>query len=626
MKKLLLLGIIFSIGFAGFSQNRALLSKEQRNHFIKRTPNLQQSENLLKAPTLPSYKSGFTPEETMIGNTRYDLQTNTSCQNRFHVFDDGTMGATWTYGINDPNFSDRGTGYNYFDGSAWGPAPTVRIESIRTGWPSYAPYGENGEIVVSHDFALGQLRYMIRDTKGTGTWSETVFEAPVDQKISWPRATTSGINHNVIQMLAITWPEANTGTIYEGLDGALLYSRSTDGGSTWDPQNVILNGLNSNYYTGFSADMYEWATSNNDNIAFLVGDAWRDFVLMKSTDGGDTWNKTVIWECPYPLFNPAAPFETDTFYCVDGAHHLAFDSEGKVHVVFGINRARGAADGTEWYPFVDGVGYWNESRPTFSNSLEALNPYGEDGSELVEDYSLIGWMQDTDGNDTLDILTTDGAQGLYYIGASSMPQITITENDEIYIVYSSTTEYYNDNFQNYRHLWARYSPNGDFWGKFVDLNADLIHTYDECVFPSLASKSDDYFYLIYQTDDLPGLAVRGDLDPYSNNTIWFMKENLDDIFVGNKGNLTPVYDYDILQNYPNPASDLTIVKVNIRHNTNLTIDVVNMLGQKVMTVDAGRVKPGMNQVELNVSDLSPGTYFYTVRAGEASVTKKMLVE
>ena len=130
----------------------------------------------------------------------------------------------------------------------------------------------------------------------------------------------------------------------------------------------------------------------------------RDFVLMKSTDGGDTWNKTVIWEYPYPFFNPAAPFETDTFYCVDGAHHLAFDSEGMVHVVFGINRAVADADGTYWFPLVDGVGYWNENRPTFSNSLEALNPYGEAGSELEEDYSLIGWMQDLDGNDSLDIL------------------------------------------------------------------------------------------------------------------------------------------------------------------------------------------------------------------------------
>ena len=76
----------------------------------------------------------------------------------------------------------------------------------------------------------------------------------------------------------------------------------------------------------------------------------------------------------------------------------------------------------------------------------------------------------------------------------------------------------------------------------------------------------------------------------------------------------------------NPSSDVTTIKVNIRHNTNLTIDVVNMLGQKVMTVDAGRVKPGMNQVELNVSNLTPGIYFYTVKAGEAKVTKKMIVE
>jgi hypothetical protein len=45
-----------------------------------------------------------------------------------------------------------------------------------------------------------------------------------------------------------------------------------------------------------------------------------------------------------------------------------------------------------------------------------------------------------------------------------------------------------------------------------------------------------------------------------------------------------------------------------------------------MTVDAGSVKPGMNQVELSVSNLIPGIYFYTVKAGDAEVTKKMMVE
>jgi hypothetical protein len=296
-----------------------------------------------------------------------------------------------------------------------------------------------------------------------------------------------------------------------------------------------------------------------------------------------------------------------------------------VHVVFGINRAVGDDAGTYWFPLVDGVGYWNENRPTFSNTMDALNPYGDPGTELEEDYSLIGWAQDLNNNGTWDIL---GEVGSYYVGASSMPQIAINDNNQIYVVYASVTETYNNGTQDYRHLWARYSPNGDFWGdEFMDLTSDLIHIFDECVFPSISPIIDeDYYYLIYQTDNEPGLAVRGDLDPYGDNSIRFMKVSLTDVYVGNKENKKPVYDYDVLQNYPNPASDLTTIKVNIRKDTNLSIEVVNMMGQRVITFEGGNVKPGMNQFELNVSNLFPGTYFYTVRAGEAAVTKKMLVE
>ncbi|MEZ5083464.1 MAG: hypothetical protein R2750_08450 [Bacteroidales bacterium] len=52
--------------------------------------------------------------------TRYDLQTNTSTQNRIHMFDDGTIGAIWTMGYALIQFYDlRGTGYSYFDSNAW---------------------------------------------------------------------------------------------------------------------------------------------------------------------------------------------------------------------------------------------------------------------------------------------------------------------------------------------------------------------------------------------------------------------------------------------------------------------------------------------------------------------------
>ena len=57
--------------------------------------------------------------------------------NRLYLYEDGTIGAAWIRGYDgaDP-WADRGTGYNYFDGTSWGELPSARIEDVKTGWPS----------------------------------------------------------------------------------------------------------------------------------------------------------------------------------------------------------------------------------------------------------------------------------------------------------------------------------------------------------------------------------------------------------------------------------------------------------------------------------------------------------
>jgi hypothetical protein len=58
--------------------------------------------------------------EQIIGETYYDLQTNSSIQNRLFVHDDRSISATWTMSPDiQTNFPNRGTGYNYFDGVSW---------------------------------------------------------------------------------------------------------------------------------------------------------------------------------------------------------------------------------------------------------------------------------------------------------------------------------------------------------------------------------------------------------------------------------------------------------------------------------------------------------------------------
>ena len=126
----------------------SVLSAQQRATLPLSYKDLAKKSNYVRSyvssPDLPVYKVPnsivtTTPLETIsediIGTTWYDLQSNGCLQNRMYCYDDGSIGATWTMGMQATAFPDRGTGYNYYDGSTWLTEPTARIETFRAGWP-----------------------------------------------------------------------------------------------------------------------------------------------------------------------------------------------------------------------------------------------------------------------------------------------------------------------------------------------------------------------------------------------------------------------------------------------------------------------------------------------------------
>jgi len=623
MKRILLFAFALGFALSSVAQTRLVAPQNMRDYAVKKDKAITETMNF-SHEVMPA-ADFWPPLEAIAGNTYYDLQSNASMQNRIHLFDDGTVGLVWTTGWAHPAFAtDRGTGYNYYDGNNWGPWPTEKIEPNRTGWPAYAPWGEGGEVVLNHVSGTAGLTMGTRATKGTGAWNWQI-NMPMPAGVTgllWPRMATGGIDNSVIHILPLTSPTGNGGTLYQGMDGAILYGRSTDGGVTWNPEPMLIPEIGPTYYDGFSGDTYE-IQARGDVVAILTGDSWVDMTLLKSTDGGDTWTKTVIWECPYPNW-PGG--QTDTFYCVDGTHALAIDQTGTVHVAFGINRAHeDNAGGSFWFPLVDGVGYWKEGRPTFSNHINALNPYSDAPyTELVDDYSLIGWAQDVNNNGTWDVLSEIG---LYYFGASSQPSIHVDDDNNVFVVWSHVTETYDNGLQNFRHLWARVGySGGDWWGSFFHLTSDLVHIFDECVFASISHTSDDYIHLVYQTDNEPGLAVRGDEDPYGENFMRYMQVAKMDLIETGIGAKQLVSNIEVSQNSPNPFRGESTVFVTVKEATNLSLNVTNMVGQVVYTYNAGVASPGLNKLPINGSNLSRGVYFYTVKAGETAITKKMIVE
>ena len=73
--------------------------------------------------------------------------------------------------------------------------------------------------------------------------------------------------------------------------------------------------MTSSEYLAFGGDAYAWAEPQGNTIAFTTGDNWYDQFLMKSTDNGATWTKTLIWSCPWNLW--AGGDSTGVFYCPD---------------------------------------------------------------------------------------------------------------------------------------------------------------------------------------------------------------------------------------------------------------------------------------------------------------------
>jgi hypothetical protein len=612
MKKLLLVSCIFALGWSAIAQNYTPMSKQLKDIAIPDMKSVRDAANYIEQTANPYVSSGRAIEEFEIGNTYYDLQSNTSAPaNRFYRYADGTMAAVWTRGINTGGYPDRGTGYNYFNGADWGPAPTTRIETQRTGWPTYAPQG-TGELVLAHHNTAG-LVVSRRDTRGSGPWSEYILAGPpaaVD--ISWPRMVSSGADHSNIHMISMTY------SAYEGLDLAMLYYRSTDGGQTWDKQHQILPGMTSDDYVGFSGDTYSWAESKGDTIAFIVCDNWTDMFIMKSTDNGETWDKIMVWEHPYPMWDGEP---TDTFYCPDGAAHLAFDRDGKLHVAFGVNRAHADAAGSYWFPFVDGVGYWNENMPAWTDGdVDALDP-----DVLFESGHLIGWMQDLNNNGQIDLVGTATTNiGLYYVNPSSMPQITVDEDNTVFVVYSGLTEGYDNGSQQYRHIWARTSPDaGTTWGDFTDLTGDILHLLDECVFPTLANRTSDQIHLIYQADNEPGLAIRGDNDAPGDNVYYALSVDKSDI-VGTKNKPTP--SFELSQNYPNPFTGETRINLTLNQSSTVSLEVNDLMGRMVYSLPAKKLNAGSNMLKIVSNNLKPGVYTYSVIINGERITRKMMVE
>ena len=84
-------------------------------------------------------------------------------------------------------------------------------------------------------------------------------------------------------------------------------------------------------------------------------------------------------------------------------------------------------------------------------------------------------------------------------------------------------------------------------------------------------------------------------------------------------------EFNLIFNYPNPFNSSTIISYNIPRNSNVRLEIFNVLGQKVDLLINKEQDAGNYKVQFNANHLSSGIYFYQLTTNRQSIIKKMML-
>lgn len=644
MKKYLLIGLAVGMGSTAFGQAPTAITLQKVNPIAAKqtalVPNMEivgGSTDAFESLVYSMRGQSKTPPQTkaftsaVIGTTEYQNQTNCSVCNRIVKNSDGTISATWTFAA-DPAWADRGTGYNYFNGTSWMASPTVRIESVRTGFTNIGVTGTGAEVVVSHE--ASNIHVATRPVKGTGTWTEQALGFPD----VWSRVSVGGPTNQTLHVISQTTGVGTTP--YMGQDGAIAYSRSLDGGVTWDKLRTVIPQIDSVSYLGFGGDSYS-IDANGNTVVIVAGGFDVDVVLIKSTDNGNTWTKTIVKDFGIPLFDATTMMTDtlptdgipDTLEISDAAVNVVLDASNNAHVFYGLMRVVGDGSALSYFPYTDGLMYWNESMaPDSPVMIAGTIDYNSDGQLNVY----------TDASGTLL------GMGTFQRSLTSFPSAGVDATGKLFVTYSSLFEGINDVGEGYdianstlipptsagksfRHQYLmRSDDNGATWCAPIDLTqpdyTNAAFDYHEGVYGAIAKDNDTDCYVIVQDDQSPGhgVSTTATPDPQSGpaNIIYY-KVPVADLACG-----ASIAENELLSTinlYPNPADGSVNLVLNASKATKATLAVYNMVGQAITTTDVNLAN-GSNTFQLDVTAYTSGIYFVNAVVEGKTYSQKLIVK
>ena len=370
--------------------------------------------------------------------------------------------------------------------------------------------------------------------------------------------------------------------------GSGIY-RSPDLAATWTQiGNISISGSAHSFYVN--------PNDTNQLIASISSSSGR---VVKSTDYGATW--TTVWGpgvlTPYGMPLEMDPNHPDTLYLSPSNSVLL----------------RSTDFGSTWS---------NRSVTTFSDMCDILVMYKNSSVIYLSDQVGGGkFYKSTDYGVNWNMLFSPGGAEIPMIGANNL------DTNTIYFTNWGGNGFWKTS--NGGANWTVVNPLSNAWGADVakdDPTVAAHGTYGGPVYVTTNSGKDftttsppeSINYGVYFYD-------RGHLLVQDEGGVYRLVITYDvPLAVSQISNQAPKKFY-LSQNYPNPFNPVTLIKYDVPKQSNVKLEIFDVLGRLVETPVDQIMSSGQYEYKFNASNLASGIYYYRIESADFTDVKKMIL-